>query len=105
MNTTISSNGLPQLPLATTTSENSAAQTSTAAPAASSSATQTNDSVQLTDSARALQQASSANAPVDTQRVDQIRQQLATGTYKVNAHAIANSLVSLEGQISGTNTK
>lgn len=101
MNTTISSNGLPQLPLATTTSENSAAQTSTAAPAASSSATQTNDSVQLTDSARALQQASSANAPVDTQRVDQIRHQLAAGTYKVDPHAIANSLVSLEGQIGG----
>jgi negative regulator of flagellin synthesis FlgM len=101
MNTTISSNGLPQLPLATTTAENSAAQTSTAAPA-STSATQADDSVRLTDSARALQQASSANAPVDTQRVEQIRQQLAAGTYKVNPHAIANSLASLEGQIGGT---
>lgn len=105
MNTTISSNGLPQLPLSTTTTENSAAQTSTATPAASSSATQANDSVQLTDSARALQQASSAHAPVDTAKVDQIRHQLAAGTYKVNAHAIASSLTSLEGQISGKNTK
>ena len=99
MNTTISSNGLPQLPLPTTTTENSAAQASTAAPSASSLATQTGDSVKLTDSARALHEASNANAPVDTQRVDQIRQQLAAGTYKVDPHAIASRLVSLEGQI------
>ena len=45
--------------------------------------------------------ASSANAPVDTQKVEQIKQQLAAGTYKANPHAIANSLVSLEGQIGG----
>lgn len=101
MNTTISSNGLPQLPLATTNAENSAAQTATATPSASSAASQADDSVHLTDSARALQQASSAHAPVDTQKVEQIKQQLAAGTYKVNAHAIANSLVSLEGQIGG----
>ncbi|MGN6323584.1 MAG: flagellar biosynthesis anti-sigma factor FlgM [Dyella sp.] len=99
MNTTISSNGLPQLPLPTTTTENSAAQASTAAPSASSSATQNGDSVKLTDSARALHEASNAHAPVDTQRVEQIRQQLAAGTYKVDPHAIASRLVSLEGQI------
>ncbi|GGA27832.1 flagellar biosynthesis anti-sigma factor FlgM [Dyella nitratireducens] len=102
MNTTISSNGLPQLPLATTTADNSAAQTAAATPSASSSAAQTDDRVNLTDSARALQEASSANAPVDTQKVEQIKQQLAAGTYKVNANAIANSLVSLEGQIGGS---
>jgi negative regulator of flagellin synthesis FlgM len=101
MNTTISSNGLPQLPLATTNAENSAAQTATATPSAGSSVSQTDDSVHLTDSARALQQASGANAPVDTQKVEQIKQQLAAGTYKVNPHAIASSLVSLEGQIGG----
>ena len=101
MNTTISSNGLPQLPLPTTTTENSAAQTSTATPSAGSSATQAGDSVKLTDSARALHEASNANAPVDTQRVDQIRHQLAAGTYKVDPHAIASRLVSLEGQIGG----
>jgi len=102
MNTTISSNGLPQLPLSNTTADNSAAQTAAAAPSAGSPATQANDSVQLTDSARALQQASSADAPVDSQKVEQIKQQLAAGTYKVDAHAIANRLVSLEGQIGGT---
>ena len=101
MNTTISSNGLPQLPLTTTSAENSAAQTASATPSAGSAATQANDSVQLTDSARALHAASSANAPVDTQKVEQIRQALASGTYKVNPHAIASSLVSLEGQIGG----
>ena len=101
MNTTISSNGLPQLPLATTTSENSAAQSATATPSASPSVTPADDRVNLTDSARALQQASSANAPIDTHKVEQIKQQLATGTYKVNPHAIANRLVSLEGQIGG----
>jgi negative regulator of flagellin synthesis FlgM len=102
MNTTISSNGLPQLPLATTTADNGAAQSTTAASSASGAAAPADDSVKLTDSARALQQASSANAPVDTQKVDQIKQQLAAGTYKVNPHAIANSLVTLEGQIGGT---
>jgi negative regulator of flagellin synthesis FlgM len=102
MNTTISSNGLPQLPLATTNAENSAGQAATATPPASSSVSQTDDSVHLTDSARALQQASSVNAPVDTHKVEQIKQQLAAGTYKVNPHAIANSLVSLEGQIGGS---
>lgn len=102
MNTTISSNGLPQLPLTTTTADNGAAQTASATSATGSSATQANDSVQLTDSARALQQASSADAPVDTHKVEQIKQQLAAGTYKVDAHAIANRLVSLEGQIGGT---
>lgn len=102
MNTTISSNGLPQLPLATTTSDHSAAQTATATPSGGSSATSASDSVQLTDSARALQQASSANAPVDTQRVEQVKQALAAGTYKVNPHAIASRLLALEGQIGGT---
>ncbi|GLQ86805.1 flagellar biosynthesis anti-sigma factor FlgM [Dyella flagellata] len=102
MNTTISSNGLPQLPLATTTAENSSAQTTTATPSASSSATPADDSVKLTDSARALHEASSANAPVDTQRVEQIKQALAAGTYKVDPHAIASKLVALDGQIGGT---
>jgi len=102
MNTTISSNGLPQLPLATGNADSSASQASNTTSAASTTATQANDSVQLTDSARALQQASGADAPVDTAKVEQIKQSLAAGTYKVDPHAIANSLVSVEGQIGGT---
>lgn len=102
MNTTISSNGLPQLPLANTNTDSSANQASTTSSATGSSATQANDSVRLTDSARALHQASNANAPVDTSRVEQIKQSLASGTYKVDPNAIASSLTSLEGQIGGT---
>ena len=102
MNTTISSNGLPQLPLATNSADSSANQASTTASATSTTATQANDSVQLTDSARALQQASSTDSPVDTAKVEQIKQSLAAGTYKVDANAIANNLTSLESQINGT---
>ncbi|GLQ48861.1 flagellar biosynthesis anti-sigma factor FlgM [Dyella flava] len=102
MNTTISSNGLPQLPLATNSTDSSASQASTTAQAGNSAAPQANDSVNLTDSARALQQASSADSPVDTARVEQIQKQLAAGTYKVDPNAIAAGLTSLESQISGT---
>ncbi|WP_233840645.1 flagellar biosynthesis anti-sigma factor FlgM [Dyella sp. 2HG41-7] len=101
MNTTISSNGLPQLPLATTSADNSAGQAASTTSAASTSAPQANDSVQLTDSARALHQASSTDAPVDTARVEQIKQSLAAGTYKVDPNAIASKLTSLENQIGG----
>jgi negative regulator of flagellin synthesis FlgM len=102
MNTTISSNGLPQLPLATTSTDSSANQASTTTAATTSAAPQTDDSVKLTDSARALQQASSADSPVDTARVEQIKKSLAEGTYTVNPNAIADRLTSMENQISGT---
>ncbi|GLQ47351.1 hypothetical protein GCM10007862_24020 [Dyella lipolytica] len=101
MNTTISSNGLPQLPLANTSTDNSASQASTTSTASGTTAPQTSDSVKLTDSARALHQASSTNSPVDTARVEQIKQSLAAGTYKVDPNAIADRLTSLESQISG----
>jgi negative regulator of flagellin synthesis FlgM len=102
MNTTISSNGLPQLPLATTTPDHGTAQAATTASATNTPAAPAADSVKLTDSARALQEASSANAPVDTHKVEQIKQQLAAGTYKLDPKAIAHRLVALEGQIGGT---
>lgn len=101
MNTTISSNGLPQLPLATTTPDHGTAQAATTASATNTPAP-AGDSVKLTDSARALQEASSTHAPVDTHKVEQIKQQLAAGTYKVDPQAIAHRLVALEGQIGGT---
>jgi negative regulator of flagellin synthesis FlgM len=102
MNTTISSNGLPQLPLATNGTDSSASQASTTASTTNSAAPQTDDSVKLTDSARALQQASSADSPVDSARVEQIKKSLAAGTYQVDPNAIADRLTSLENQISGT---
>jgi negative regulator of flagellin synthesis FlgM len=102
MNTTISSNGLPQLPLATNGTDSSASQASTTASASNTAAPQANDSVKLTDSARALQQASSTDSPVDTAKVEQIKKSLAEGTYKLDPNAIAASLTSMENQISGT---
>jgi len=101
MNTTISSNGLPQLPLATNSTDSSASQAS-ANTSASTSVSPSDDSVKLTDSARALQQASSTDSPVDSARVEQIRKSLASGTYQVDPNAIADRLTSLENQISGT---
>jgi negative regulator of flagellin synthesis FlgM len=58
------------------------------------------DRVQLTESARAIGAATrSADAPVDTQRVEHIRQAIADGTYKVDAQRVADRLISLEKQI------
>jgi negative regulator of flagellin synthesis FlgM len=100
MNTTISSNGLPQLPLPTTSAETSgSAQTSNTSSSGATSV-QANDSVNLTDSARALHQASSTDSPVDTARVEQIKKALSEGTYQVDPNAIANNLLSMENQIS-----
>jgi negative regulator of flagellin synthesis FlgM len=101
MNTTISSNGLPQLPLPTANADSSASQASTTSSSSNAAAPQANDSVKLTDSARALQQASSTDSPVDTARVEQIKKSLAAGTYKVDPNAIADRLVSMDTQISG----
>jgi len=102
MNTTISSNGLPKLPLATTSADTGASQSAGGAATSGASASSApDDSVKLTDSARALQQASSTGSPVDTARVDQIRQALANGTYKIDANAIAGKLTSMESQIGG----
>ncbi|WP_109123990.1 flagellar biosynthesis anti-sigma factor FlgM [Dyella sp. C11] len=105
MNTTISNNGLPKLPQAPTGQGSSATQgtsTTTASDATTSSAG-TNDRVQLTDSARALQEASRTNsgATMDTKKVEQIRQSLANGTYKVDAGRIADRMISLDNQLNG----
>jgi negative regulator of flagellin synthesis FlgM len=101
MNTTISPNGLPVLPQATSHTGNNGSQTASTTNS-SSSQLQANDSVQLTDSARALQQASSsanAQSPVNAARVEQIRKSLADGSYRIDAGKIADKLTSLESQI------
>ena len=57
------------------------------------------DTVQLTDSARALQELEKAlaDAPVvDSKRVDEIRQAIASGTYEVDAERVAQKLIDLE---------
>lgn len=61
---------------------------------------QGSDSVQLTESARAMGEvARAADAPVDTQRVAQIRQAIADGTYHVDAQRVADRMIKLEKQI------
>ena len=104
MNTTIPNNGLPKFTQATSSSGNGPA---TATIAAGSAATTPNadDQVKLTDSARALQEASRAKdttAPIDAQRVDQVRQALAAGSYQINPGNIADRMLALEHQIGGT---
>ncbi|WP_266171278.1 flagellar biosynthesis anti-sigma factor FlgM [Dyella subtropica] len=104
MNTTITSKGLPALPQPqngqTSTGTAGAGQTTgseaTAAPVVSG------DRVQLTESARALQAArGGGSSSFDAKRVEQIRQSLADGSYRVNASKIADGLISLEGKIDG----
>ncbi|WP_267225146.1 flagellar biosynthesis anti-sigma factor FlgM [Dyella silvae] len=102
MNTTISNNGLPKLPQAPS-GQGSTTQNATGAAGseATGSTTGSDDRVQITDSARALQEASRAGngAEVDTRKVAQIRQALANGTYRVDAGRIADRMLSLESQL------
>lgn len=105
MNTTISNNGLPKLPQPPSGQGSNATQgpTSTTSSDAAAGSTGTNDRVQLTDSARALQEAARTNsgATMDTKKVEQIRQSLANGTYKVDAGRIADRMMALENQMNG----
>ena len=104
MNTTISNNGLPMLPQAPSgqgsTTQNATGSTGSDAVAGSKGA---DDRVQLTDSARALHEASrtGSGATVDTKKVEQVRQALANGTYKIDPSRIADRMMSLENQING----
>jgi negative regulator of flagellin synthesis FlgM len=60
----------------------------------------TDDSVSITDSAKALDAASRSDG-IDTKRVDEIRSKIADGTYKPDAQAIASKFVALEAQMGG----
>jgi negative regulator of flagellin synthesis FlgM len=60
----------------------------------------TDDSVKLTDSAKALDAASRSDA-IDTKRVDEIRSKIADGTYKPDAQAIASKFLAMETQMGG----
>ncbi len=107
MNTTISNNGLPKLPQASV-SQGSSAQTGAAPTAGTADAAGTPtggvDKVNLTDSARALSEASRSGdaSPIDTAKVERIRQALASGTYQVNPERIADGMLSMEHQMAGT---
>ncbi|WP_243047667.1 flagellar biosynthesis anti-sigma factor FlgM [Dyella sp. RRB7] len=105
MNTTISNHGLPKLPQPPSGQGSGSAQNATGAAGSDAAAgtSGADDRVQLTDSARALQQASSTSsgATVDTQKVEQVRQALANGTYKIDPSRIADRMLALDSQISG----
>jgi negative regulator of flagellin synthesis FlgM len=58
------------------------------------------DSVKITDSAKALDAASRGDG-IDTKRVEEIRSRVADGTYKPDAQAIASKFLAMEGQIGG----
>ena len=103
MSITISNNGTPQFAQAAGSTGNGSA--STATPAGSASvASPASDQLKLTDSARALQQAALHHdaSAIDPQRVEQVRQALASGSYQVNPGRIADRMLALEQQISGT---
>lgn len=103
MNTTISNNGLPKLPQPNTTQGGASAQAPAGVAGTEASAsTVASDKVNLTDSARALQEAARSGDPVDTAKVERIRQSLAAGTYQVNPERIADRMLSLDSQIAGS---
>ena len=69
------------------------------APNPSAPAAGTTDSVNLTDAATRLQQLDEqlANAPaIDRARVDELRQAIADGRYKVDTVHVADKLIALE---------
>jgi negative regulator of flagellin synthesis FlgM len=104
MNTTISNNGLPQFTQATGTSGNGSGAAATASASPTVAAPKSDDQLKLTDSALALQQAARPGdtAAIDTQRVEQVRQSLADGSYKIDAGRIADRMLALEQQLGGT---
>jgi negative regulator of flagellin synthesis FlgM len=104
MNTTITNNGLPKLPQAGSGTGNGSSTHAAAAPEASAAAPSRTDQVQLTDSARALQEAARLGdaSPIDAKRVEQVRQAIADGSYKVDAGKIAERLLAMDQQLGGT---
>jgi negative regulator of flagellin synthesis FlgM len=101
MNTTIKTGITPQHQPQPKTGSVAASNTA-AESAAGSSVRGTDDSVSLTSSAQALGAASKVGDSMDTQKIDSIRQSIASGTYQVNSSAIATNLIAMETQMGGT---
>jgi negative regulator of flagellin synthesis FlgM len=103
MNTTITNNGLPKLPRAGSGTGSGTPTGSATAPESSAAAPQGTDQVKLTDSARALQEAArlADASPIDAGRVEQVRQALADGSYKIDAGKIAERLLAMDQQLGG----
>ena len=81
------------LPPIATTPELSPVGARKAGPAAKDSIAADTDSLQLTPSARTL---GDADAPVDSHRVEKLRQAIADGSYRIDADRIAGRLLDLE---------
>lgn len=103
MNNTISNSGLPNLAHAGKAQQPGSSPTP-AVETAGSGAANAADHVRLTDSARALQDASRSggNSPVNAQKVAQIRQALDNGSYQINPARIADGLIRLDQQLGAT---
>jgi negative regulator of flagellin synthesis FlgM len=88
-----------------TTRSGPSAGRATPAPGPVAPAAATSDSVNLTDTATRLQQLDEllAGAPeIDRARVEQLRQSIADGRYKMDAVHIADKLIALERTLFGT---
>ncbi|WEN14633.1 flagellar biosynthesis anti-sigma factor FlgM [Rhodanobacter sp. AS-Z3] len=107
MNTTITNNGLPKLQPSSSKAAGKADGNSSASASAAidGGATSANgiDQLKLTDSARALQEASRQGdaSPIDGNRVEQVRRALADGSYKIDAGRIADRLLAMDNQLGG----
>ncbi|HZX71406.1 MAG TPA: flagellar biosynthesis anti-sigma factor FlgM [Rhodanobacter sp.] len=104
MNTTITNNGLPKFPQATSNPASSSSASATASADGTAAAPRTGDQLKLTDSAQALQMAArqQETPPVDTQRVEQLRRALADGSYQIDAGRIADRMIAMNQQLDGT---
>lgn len=62
------------------------------------------DSVSLTSSAQQLSnvQSKSAEAPVNQEKVERLKKEIAEGDYKVNPETLAQNIAAFEAQILGT---
>ena len=83
------------LPPISTTADVSAVSGKKAEAAKKESVVTDTDSLELTSSARALSDGS-ADAPIDSQRVEKLRHAIADGSYRVDADRIAGKLLDIE---------
>jgi len=81
------------LPPIATTPELAPVGARKAGPAAKDAIAPETDSLELTASARTL---GDADAPVDSHRVEKLRQAIADGSYRVDADRIAGKLLDIE---------
>lgn len=101
MTTTIKP-GIPnQQPTVQLRTQNAAAGSSTSTQA-TSSVRPSDDSVNITDSAKALDAASRSDDPGRAEKLDKLRTDIQAGTYKPDSQAIASKFLAMEGQIGGT---